>query len=100
MAKIKIRQPLEVGYWVALSLKEGSAPLRCYIGEVRAINEVGVRLTLADFLVGKMCHFDFFAPWSIILAALVATEEDDHELWIKSASNWQVQMNGTKTEDK
>ena len=41
---------LGVGFLVALTLKEGAAPLRCYVGEVQSADEHGVRLTQGFFM--------------------------------------------------
>ncbi len=77
------------GYWVALTLQEGAAPLRCYVGRVQAVDEHGVRITLIDWLTGTATDWDFFASWSVITSALVATPEHHLEDFGKSASKWQ-----------
>lgn len=90
---------LEVGYHVALSLKEGAAPLRSYIGEIQAVDATGIRVTLMDFFVGRAAGFDLFVPWSQLTAALVFTSEHNSENWIGAgrrpgeAGQWQEDMN-------
>jgi hypothetical protein len=76
------------GFRVALALKEGSAPLRCYVGEVQVVDEHGVRLTLVDSLTGMFNSWDFFVPWSSITAALVATPDHDIEKFGKAAEDF------------
>ena len=83
---------LEVGQVVALSMRPGAAPLRCYVGEIQAIDERGLRLTLVDWMSGRMVGNDFFAPWSEITSALVCTKNHDAEMFGESAKNWQTQM--------
>lgn len=83
---------LAPGYWVALVLVEGAAPLRCYVGQVQAIDERGVRLTLVDWVVGIPAGWDFFAPWPSILSALVATPQHDVKRFGERAAKWQEQM--------
>ena len=60
----KGEQPLlQVGWWAAVTVKEGVFPLRCYVGQVEAIGERGVRLTLVDWLTGTATSYDLFVPW-------------------------------------
>ena len=39
---------IEVGYWMAVVLPKDTAPLRCYVGKVQAVDDYGVRLTLVE----------------------------------------------------
>lgn len=86
-------QVLEPGYVVALVLKESVAPLRCYVGQVQAVDEHGVRLTLVDWLIGEFLQWDFFAPWESITAAMVATPQHDVQHFGEEAGVFQVQCN-------
>ncbi len=83
---------LEVGYWVALSLRAGAAPLSCYVGQIEATDERGVRITLVDWIMGTASGYDLFVPWSEITAALVATPEQDEKGFAERASKWQQSM--------
>jgi hypothetical protein len=83
---------LEPGYLVALTLQGDAAPLRAYVGEVQAVDERGVRLTLVDWLVGSFCSWDLFAPWDQITSALIATPEHDVARFEQPASRWQSEM--------
>jgi hypothetical protein len=67
---------LEQGFWVALRLRPGAAPRRSYLGEVRATDEHGVRITLAGQPVGAAVSHDVYVPWGIVELAYVATSED------------------------
>ena len=68
---------LQRGYWVALVLREGSAPFRCATGQIREVDEHGVRMTLTHWAVEQTLGWDFYAPWGSITAALVATPDHD-----------------------
>lgn len=83
---------LEPGYIVALTLKPDTAPLRSYVGQVQAIDERGVRLTLVDWFVGSFSNWDLFVPWTSITSALVATPDHDTANFGDAASAWQTRM--------
>ena len=88
---------LQVGYAVALTAKEGVAPFRCYVGQIEAIDQRGVRLTLMDWFAGAFTGNDLFVPWSNIDSCLVCTENHDLGLFLKrGAPKFQEQMNGDK----
>lgn len=87
---------IEPGQWVALVLRPRSAPMRCYVGEVQAADERGVRLTLIDWVVGAACGSDFFAPWDQITSALVATADHDKGLFVREAVQWQGHFCGSR----
>jgi len=86
-------QALGVGHWVALTLPEGVAPLRSYVGQVQATDEYGVRITLVQWLTGTATGYDLFVPWEHIQSALVATPEHDIEGFAESAGRWQSALN-------
>lgn len=79
---------LAPGFQVALVLRLGAAPSRCHTGRVREVDEHGVRLTLTHWAVGQASGWDFFAPWSSITAALVATPEHDRESFDQAAATF------------
>ena len=86
---------LQVGYAVALTLPEGVAPLRCYVGQIEVIDDLGLRMTLMDWVVGTFTSDDLFVPWSNIESCLVCKENHDLELFLEhSAPKWQAHMNG------
>lgn len=55
-------QTLAVGFWVAITLAEGMAPLRSYVGKVQAVDEHGMRLTLIDWFTMSATVYDLFVP--------------------------------------
>ncbi|MBI4299256.1 MAG: hypothetical protein HY666_05815 [Chloroflexi bacterium] len=86
-------QTLKPGYIVALVLKEGTAPMRCYVGQVEDLDDRGIRLTLVDWFIGAFLHWDFFAPWESITAALVATPNHDVKNFGEAAGEFQLRCN-------
>ena len=66
----------EPGFRVAVRLRPGTAPIPCYVGEVVATDEHGVRLTLVDWIVGGFVSHDMYVPWTNIEMAYVATPND------------------------
>ncbi len=95
MAGSAKRGCLEAGWWVALTLRPGAAPLRCYVGEVQAVDDRGVRITLVDWVTGRAVGNDLFAPWAEISAALVCTPDHDRGLFGEDARRWQALMGST-----
>ncbi len=83
---------LEPGYWVALCLRKGAAPLRVAVGRVQAVDDRGVRVTLLDWLVMSDCGFDMFVPWAAVTSALVATPGHDTGAFFTKAARWQKAM--------
>jgi hypothetical protein len=83
---------LDVGYWVAMVVPKATAPLRCYVGQVQAVDAQGVRVTLVDWLTGTADDFDLFVPWRNLESALIATPEHSLEYFARRAGEWQAAM--------
>ena len=83
---------IDVGYWMAVVLPPDTAPSRCYIGEVQAVDAHGIRLTLIDWMVGMADDFDVFVPWRHIESAFIATPEHDLQEFGRRAGHWQEVM--------
>ncbi len=77
------------GYWVAVTLKEKVAPTDCYVGEIQAVDEHGIRITLVDWLIGAASGSDLYIAWEQIAVALVATEDHSLEYFVTMAGDWQ-----------
>ncbi len=92
-------QTIAAGFLVALTLREGTAPLRSYVGEVQTVDGNGIRLTLIDWISLTMSGSDLFVPWSNIEAALIATPEHDSDIFVKEAEAWQKSVS-SKTSGK
>jgi hypothetical protein len=65
---------LEVGFVVAL-MTDLTTKTKCFVGEVQAIDDMGVRVTLMDWFVGMFCREDLFVPWPRVVGAAVWTAE-------------------------
>jgi len=85
---------IEPGFWVAVTLKKDSAPLRVYVGQVQEVDDSGIRLTLIDWLIGTATGWDLFVPWATLEAALVATPEHDVERFGEAGARWQEATKG------
>ena len=85
---------LSVGMKVAISLSPGVAPIDAYAGDIQAIDEHGIRITLMDWVIGAFLGSDLFIPWRNLQAAMVFTEEHDLSRFAEAAANWQSAMQG------
>ena|SRR6266853_3111688 len=95
MAKVPVKKStLSPGFCVALTLRQGTAPLRCYVGEVQYVDNHGVRITLVDWIGGTFSGPDLFVPWSSLESALIATPDHHMKEFEREASNWQDKMCG------
>ena len=83
---------LKAGWWAALNLKPDVAPLRCYVGQIQAMSDDGIRITLVDRIRGLADGYDLYVPHRNIESALVCTEEHDFESFGDHASKWQTNM--------
>ena len=80
---------LAPGFWVALTIKKGIAPLASYVGEIQAVDEHGIRITHIDWVIGLPLGYDFFFPWANIEAATIATPKHDITGFGSRAEKWQ-----------
>lgn len=83
---------LKPGWWVAVVLKPGAAPLRCYVGQIQTIDGQGMRLTLVDWISGMPSGWDFFVPHASLESALVCTDKHDMKQFGDAAGKWQESM--------
>lgn len=92
-AQLSDAQPtLKVGWWAAITLKAGTAPLRCYVGKIEAVDAESMRLTLVDWISGMAAGYDFWVPRRNIESMLLATEEHDLDGFGEHAGGWQTEM--------
>lgn len=90
---------LKTGYAVALTLAPDTAPRRCYVGQIEAIDLHGIRITLIDWLLGSFCGNDLFVPWSNIQSAYISTEKHDLTMFLGTdAPRWQENMDERRNE--
>lgn len=85
-------QTLKPGWWVAVTLKPDTAPLRSYVGQIMAVDSQGIRITLVDWLTGMARSWDLFIPYNNLESALIATEDHNLEGFGDAAGKWQTQM--------
>jgi hypothetical protein len=83
---------LKVGWWVAVVLKPDTAPFRCYVGKIEALDTDGMRLGLIDWVVGDPVTWDFYIPHRNVESALLCTEEHDKKGFGEAAGKWQETM--------
>jgi hypothetical protein len=76
------------------------APLRCYVGQIQAIDSDGMRITLVDWFTGMAANWDFFVSHRNIESALVCTEEHDLKGFGDAGGKWQEQMDKIGHGDK
>ncbi len=97
-------QVIKPGYYVAISLEPGTAPSSCYIGEVQAVDEYGIRINQVhwdDDLDVVVRHTeDFFVPWIGVTSMLVCTEEQPTRRFIRDkATAWQADIESMEAAD-
>lgn len=88
---------LKPGWWVAVVLKPGAAPLRSYVGQIQTIDAQGMRLTLVDWFTGHPSNWDFFVPQASLESALVCTDKHDSQLFGDAAGKWREAMAAVPT---
>jgi hypothetical protein len=93
-AKVKKDIALKPGWWVAVTLKPDTAPLRSYVGRIQVVDAQGIRLTLVDWFTGGASGWDLYIPHSNLESALVATEDHDIEGFRDASAEWSNRMNG------
>jgi hypothetical protein len=93
----EIEPVLKVGWLVAVTLREGTSPRRCYAGKIQAIDERGIRLAVFDDRAeeeSSLTGFGLFIPHANIDSALVAAEDDDLKRFEKAALSWRLGLSG------
>jgi len=77
---------IKPGYIVVL-MTNLPTKLKTYVGEVQEVDDMGVRITLVQWLTGTATGDDLFVTWPNIIGAAVATE--DHDLSQFNSAKWQ-----------
>lgn len=81
---------LSPGYAVGIALREPIAKLNYFVGEVQAVDDIGIRITHVDWLVGLFSGFDCWFPWANVLGITeIATPAHSMYDWHHSASKAQ-----------
>lgn len=76
------------GFYVAILLKKGTAPERCYVGLVESTDDNGVRLTLLDWEVKECVSWDLYVAWGNIESAMIATPNHYMNKFLDEAMKW------------
>jgi hypothetical protein len=84
---------LKKGWGVAVTVKESTFPLRCYVGEIQVVEARGFQMTTVDWLVGTASSWDLFVPWENFDGALVCTERHDKSKFGEAAAAWADEIN-------
>lgn len=80
---------LKAGWWVVLTLHRDTAPLRSYAGQVKDVDDRGVRVGVIDWRAGTASDFDLFVPWTSIASAMVVTDPASLPQFEERAGQWQ-----------
>jgi hypothetical protein len=94
----KVDTLLKPGWWVTPTLKPDTAPMRCYVGQIQALSNEGIRLTLVDWISGMADGYDVYVPHRNIESALVCTDKHDLKGFRDASSHWQNDMNKAAAE--
>jgi hypothetical protein len=68
---------LESGWVVCVALTRPIGANVCYVGEVQAVNERGIRITAIDWIIGSFTGADFYFPWDNIDGLEIFTRDHD-----------------------
>jgi hypothetical protein len=99
MKPAKPEATMRAGWHVLVVLKQPLyGDMRCFVGEVQAVDVRGVRITLIDWFTGFFSGADMWFPWDGIAA--IETYTDQHDLGGAQLDVKQNRYNGRKAEDK
>jgi hypothetical protein len=93
---------LKEGYAVGVALREPIGTQRFYVGEVQAVDNLGVRLTCIDWLLGAFSGFDLWFPWSNVLGmteVCIPQMHDMGKVWQHCVSGSQQRHNQPEREE-
>jgi hypothetical protein len=71
-----------------ITVKPGTAPGDVYVGVIEAIDALGIRITLIDWIIDYAASWDFFIPHSNVDSILIATEHHDQKHFGETAASW------------
>jgi hypothetical protein len=78
--------------WVVALMTDWPTGVKCYVGEVQAVSDIGIRLTLVDWFSGGFEREDIVVPWGHMIGSAVWT--DQHEKTRASLEKWQNSFQG------
>jgi hypothetical protein len=74
-----------------MTLQRDAAPLRSYAGQVKSVDDRGVRIATIDWTHGTVSGIELFVPWSSIASAMVVTNPEELAQFERRAGQWQAQ---------
>jgi hypothetical protein len=74
-----MNETFKAGWGVSVILHTPINGLICYCGEIRTVDQIGIRITTMDWIAGLPVGMDWWFPWVGIAAIEVAT--DAHTGW-------------------
>lgn len=80
---------LQIGFWLAIAVLPGTGQNPCIVGQLQALDERGLRITLVDWIGGRADSWDYFVPWAHIGSMLVCTPAHSLELFGEDAAAFQ-----------
>jgi hypothetical protein len=80
---------LQCGWWVVLTLERDTAPLRSYAGQIKDLDDRGLRVAMIDWSDGSTSNGELFVPWSSIMSAMVISDVADLAQFEERAAHWQ-----------
>ena len=88
---------VKAGFYIAVGLVPGTAPRCCYIGQVQAVDEYGVRINPVEWEekldVVHVHTEDMFFPWVNISSMLVGTEHQPERRFVRDRGPaWQAEF--------
>jgi hypothetical protein len=81
------KETIEKGCLIALSLPEGMAPERLYVGLVKSVHSRGVRLGVVDKL-GVDMGYDLFVAWEYLKVFIFTTPQENMEPFWSCVFHW------------
>jgi hypothetical protein len=96
--KPKRDQLLEPGFVVFVVLHEGYGSDSGLVGRVEAVHDLGFRITLHDWIIGRFQGWDVCVLWDNVCELRVATPAHNVRQFVREAGEkWQQQV---KSEDE
>lgn len=68
---------VRIGWKIVVTLAEGTAPHRCYMGKVSAVDGLKMRIELIDAATGEDTDTELIVPFRSLISALTAAPSMD-----------------------
>jgi predicted GIY-YIG superfamily endonuclease len=85
---------IEPGFCVGVALREPIGGMKYYVGEVQAVDDLGIRVSSIQWMIGTFTGFDEWFPWSNVLGLSgIATEAHSLHGWVDMQGDNQERHN-------